>query len=183
MNQQNTLHAALFAALAATAGTWAHADRPLTGDLKLPKTRVSLERCMLAALKAHGGKVAKVELKVEKGVPVYEFDIQSPDGSQWDVECDANSGKITELEEEVQSATDAKFAAKAKVGEEQARRTVLDKHPGEIVEVEYEVEPDGKVSYEFDVVGKDGKEREVELDATSGEIVEDNEEIYQIGHE
>jgi uncharacterized membrane protein YkoI len=127
--------------------------------------------------------VVKLEMKMEKGVPVYEFDIESPDGRAWDIECDARSGKIVEVEEEVASAADAKFAAKTKVSEEQARQTALKRHPGEIVEVEYEIEPDGKASYEFDILTKDGKERKIEVDATTGEIVEDNEEIYQIGRE
>jgi uncharacterized membrane protein YkoI len=114
---------------------------------------------------------------------VYEFDIESLDGRAWDIECDANTGKIIEVEEEVASAADPKFAAKAKVSEEQARRIALQRYPGEIVEVEYEIEPDGKASYEFDIPTAGGRQRKVEVDATTGEIVEDNEEIYQIGQE
>ena len=148
----------------------------------LPKTKVSLERCLSAALQAHAGNVVKLEMKTEKGVPVYEFDIESSDGRAWDIECDAASGKIVEIEEEVKSAAAPAFAAKLKVNEEQARQIALKRHPGEIVEVEYEIEPDGKASYEFDIVAG-GKERKVEVDATSGEIVEDNEEFYQIGKE
>ena len=138
---------------------------------------------MTAALKIDAGVIRKVEMKVEKGVPVYEFDIVSKDGRAWDIECDGNTGKITEVEEEVASAADAKFAAKAKVDEKTARQTALARHPGEIVEVEYEIEPDGKASYEFDIVTTAGLEQKVEVDATSGEIVEDNQEIYQIGEE
>lgn len=149
----------------------------------LPKTRAGLEKCMTAALKARAGTVVKMELKMERGVPTYEFDIESKDGKAWDIECDGNTGKITEIEEEVASATDAQFAARMKVTEEQARKTALERHPGEIVEVEYEIEPDGAASYEFDIVTKDGKEHKVEVDATSGKIVEDNTELYQIGKE
>lgn len=149
----------------------------------LPKTKVSLEKCMTAALKTRAGTVVKMEMKMERGVPTYEFDIESKDGKAWDIECDGNTGKITEIEEELGSATDAQFAAKVKVTEEQARNTALERHPGEIVEVEYEIEPDGAASYEFDIVSKDGKEHKVEVDATSGKIVEDNTELYQIGKE
>jgi uncharacterized membrane protein YkoI len=178
-----TVHASLLTLVAAAVSTSAFAAQALSGDTVFPRTKVPLERCLSAALKAHTGKVVKLEMKMEKGVPVYEFDIESPDGRAWDIECDANTGKIIEVEEEVASAADPKFAAKTKVGEEQARRTALERHPGEIVEVEYEIEPDGKASYEFDIDTAGGKQRKVEVDATTGEIVEDNEEIYQIGEE
>jgi len=150
---------------------------------EIPKTKVSLDKCQAAALKVHSGNVVKVEIKMERGVPTYEFDIESPDGTAWDIECDGNTGKITEVEEEVPSPTHAKFAGKVKFTEEQARKVVLDKYPGKIVELEFEIEPDGAASYEYDVLMPDGKERKVEVDATTGKIVEDNLELHQIGKE
>jgi uncharacterized membrane protein YkoI len=161
----------------------ASAGQPLTADTQLPKTKVGLERCLRGALKAHAGTVVKLEMKMEKGVPTYEFDIESPDGRAWDIECNALTGKITEVEEEVASAAAAGFAEKVKVEEAQARGTALARHAGEVVEVEYEIEPDGAASYEFDIRMADGTEHKVEVDATTGQIVEDNEEIYQIGKE
>ena len=149
----------------------------------MPKSKVPIERCLEAALKVHQGTVVKMEIKSEKGEPVYEFDIESPDGRAWDIECSGRTGKIIEVEEEVDSASAPAFAAKMKVDEAQARETALAKHAGEIVEVEYEIEPDGKASYEFDIEMADGTERKVEVDATSGEIVEDNQEFFQIGKE
>ena len=150
---------------------------------EFPKTKVSIEKCVQAALKVKPGTIVKSELKIEKKVPMYEFDIESADGKAWDVECDANTGKIVEVEEEVKSADDAQFKAKTKVSEADARKTALDAYPGEIIEVEYEIEPDGAASYEFDIKTKDGKEMKVEVDATSGKIVEANSEVYQIGKE
>jgi uncharacterized membrane protein YkoI len=171
------------ALLLCTAGLIAlSATTPFAAEA-LPRTRAGLEKCMSAALKTHGGTVVKLEMKMERGVPTYEFDIESKDGKAWDIECDGNTGKITEVEEEVSSATEAQFAARLKVTEEQARKTALERHPGQIIEVEYEIEPDGAASYEFDIKMADGKERKVEVDATSGKIVEDNEELYQIGRE
>jgi len=174
---------ALFLLPAALACAAAHASDPITGTTALPRTKVTLERCLHAAAAVHGGTVVKLEMKNEKGVPTYEFDIESADGKAWDIECDGRTGKITEVEEEVSSAAAPGFAEKVRVDEEQARQSALARHPGEIVEVEYEIEPDGKASYELDIRTADGKERKVEVDATSGEIVEDNEEIYQIGRE
>lgn len=173
----------LLAVTATIAAVPGQSAQPLSADVDLPKTKVSLERCLQAALKVHAGTVVKLEMKVEKGVPTYEFDIESPDGRAWDIECDGLTGEITEVEEEVASAAAPGFAAKVKVDEAQARRIALARHPGKIIEVEYEIEPDGAASYEFDILTADGREHKVEVDATSGQIVEDNEELYQIGKE
>lgn len=149
----------------------------------LPKTKVPLERCVAAALEVRAGTIVKMEMKMERGEPVYEFDIESSDGRAWDVECSALTGKIVEVEEEVESPSAPAFAAKMKVSEAQAREIALKRHAGEIVEIEYEIESDGTPVYEIDILMADGKERKVEVSAITGEIVEDNEEIYQIGKE
>jgi uncharacterized membrane protein YkoI len=142
----------------------------------------SLGKCLSAALDKHDGKVIKVEYKSEKKVGIYEFDIETPDGKAWDIECNVKTGKITEVEEEVK-ADDAKFKTLAKVSEADARATALAAHPGEVVEVEYEIESDGKASYEFDILEADKEEIKVEVDATTGKIVEVSYENYQIGQE
>ena len=155
----------------------------LAADYKMPETKVPMETCMQAALVQHAGTVVKLELKVTKGTPIYEFDIESQDGKEWDIECDANTGQIVEIEQEVRSAEDPRFKAKVKISEAEARQIALKKYPGEIVEVEYEIEPNGDASYEFDIRTKGGKEMKVEVDATTGKIVEESEELYQIGKE
>lgn len=150
---------------------------------QFPKTEFGIEHCLHAALAEKNGGVVKVEFKMENNVPTYEFDIETPDGKAWDIECNTKTGKISEIEEEVKDADDAQFKGKLKISEEEARKIALAAHPGDIVEVEYEIEPDGAASYEFDIKGKDGKEIKVEVDATSGKIVEANSELYQIGKE
>lgn len=152
-------------------------------DTRAFKPKAGFEKCLKAALAVKPGDVIKVEAKTEKGVPVYEFDIVGPDGKAWDIECDGNTAKIIEIEQEVASADDAAFKAKVKVSEAEARKIALDKYPGEIVEVEYEIEPDGAASYEFDIKTADGKEWKVEVDATTGKIVEANPEYFQVGKE
>lgn len=147
-----------------------------------PKAYDSLGKCVKAALSKHDGKIVKLEAKSEKKELVYEFDIQSPDGTAWDIECSAKTGKVTEVEEEV-AAADPRFQALAKVTEAEAKATALAKHPGTVVEVEYELEPDGKASYEFDILEADHEEVKVEVDATTGKIVEVSYEVYQIGQE
>jgi len=142
----------------------------------------SLGKCVEKVLAKHDGKIVKLEYKMEKKVPVYEFDIKTADGKAWEVECNVKTAEVTELEEEVE-VNDAKFASKAKITEEQARATALAAHPGRIVEVEYEIESDGKVSYEIDIIEADNEEIKVEVDATTGKITEVGYENYQIGEE
>lgn len=148
-----------------------------------PKTQFSLEHCLHTVLAEKKGGVVKVELKTENNIPTYEFDIETPDGKAWDIECNSQTGKIGEIEQEVSSTEHPLFKAKMKISVEEARKTALAAHPGEVTELEYEIEPDGMASYEFDIKTKDGKKIKVEVDATSGKIVEANAQIYQIGKE
>ncbi len=147
-----------------------------------PAAYDSLGKCTKAALTKHEGKIVKVEYVTQKKIGFYEFDIESADGTAWDVTCNAKIGKITEVEQEVK-ADDAKFKAAAKVSEADAKATALAAHPGTLAETEYEVEADGKASYEFDITEADKEEIKVEVDATTGKIVEVSYENYQIGQE
>jgi uncharacterized membrane protein YkoI len=155
----------------------------MAGTEELPKTKVSMEVCMKAAQAKHEGEVVKLELKDERGVPTYEFEILAKDGKSWELECDANTGKITEEEQEVDNAEAQLFKQKAKISLEQAKDIALKAHPGQVVEVEYEIESNGDASYEFDIMTDKG-EVKLEVDAATGKIVEDNQkEYYQIGKE
>lgn len=140
-----------------------------------------METCMNAALARHPGRVISLEAEIEKGKPIYEFDIQGEDGKEWEVECDARSGKVLEEEHEVADANDPEFKAKSKITEAEARKTALERRPGEVVEVEYAIEADGNPSYEFDIKAPDGTEWEVEIDAVTGKVLEVEREVYQIG--
>jgi len=140
----------------------------------------NLSACAAAALKAQPGKIVKVEVKTEDKATVYEFDVQKSDGTSWDIECNAENGKVTEVEQEV-APTDAKWIAKAKVSEADAKAAALKAQPGTVVETEYEIEPNGSASYEFDIKGADGKEYKVEVDATTGKVVESSVETVQVG--
>lgn len=161
-----------------------------TGDVhaeafKTIKTTVSLEACLKTVLGRRPGKVVKVEYKTERHLPIYEFEIAAADGKTWEIECEAFDGNIVEEEQEVESAGDAIFKAKARIAEEDARQVALKAHPGgTVIETEYEIESNGDASYEFDVQMPDGAEIKLEVDATTGKITEDEEEeLYQIGQE
>jgi len=142
----------------------------------------SLGKCLKGAVKKYPGKVVKLEYKRERKIAVYEFDIETPDGKAWDVECTVKNSILTEFEEEVK-ADDPRFTALAKVTVEEAKATALAKYAGTVEEVEYELESDGKASYEIDILQADHDEVKVEIDATSGKIVEVSYESYQIGEE
>lgn len=155
--------------------TMANAGSPFTGKM---------ETCMKAALAKHPGDVLTLEAEISKGKAQYEFDIKGKDGKEWEVECDAKSGKVIEEEQEVANADDPAFKSKAKITQDEAKKTALAKYPGEVVDSELSIESDGNPSYEFDIKTKDGKEMEVEVDAMTGKLAEDpEEEIYQIGAE
>lgn len=139
-----------------------------------------LETCMKAALAKHPGAVISLEAELEAGKPSYEFDIKGADGKEWEIECDAKSGKLIEEEEEV-DAKDPRFTSKAKVSADDAKKAALAAVPGEVIESETSIEANGNPSYEFDIKTKDGKEMEVEVDAITGKVIETEEEIYQIG--
>lgn len=147
-----------------------------------PKAYDSLGKCVKAALSKHDGKIVKLEMKSENKQAMYEFDVESADGTAWDIECNVKTGIVTEVEQEVK-IDDAKFKALAKVSEADAKATALAAHPGTVVETEYELEPDGKASYEFDILEADKEEIKVEVDATTGKIVELSYEVYQVGQE
>lgn len=170
--------ALITAAVSSVLATSAWADH----ETIKPKAYDSLGKCVKAALSKHDGKIVKLEAKSEKKELVYEFDIESADGTAWDIECSAKTGKVTEVEQEVK-ADNEKFKALAKVSEADAKATALEAHKGTVVEVEYELEPDGKASYEFDILEDDNEEVKVEVDATTGKIAEVSYEVYQIGKE
>lgn len=149
----------------------------------IPKTKAGLETCLQVALAKMNGDVVKVEFKHEGKIPTYEIEIAGKDKTM-EYECNANTGKITEEEQEVDAIDHALFKAKAKISLEEAKTIALKAHPGEIVEMEFEIESNGNASYEFDIRQADGKEVKMEIDAATGAVVEDDQrEIYQIGKE
>lgn len=150
---------------------------------QLLRGKVPFENCMEAALGARPGMVIKVEMKREDGNPVYEFNIRDNQAQDWDVECNADSGEIIEIEREVTTPRHPAFRETMKVSEETARQTATDAYPGIIIETEYEIESNGRAVYEFDIRQEDGTEMKIEIDAATGKVHEANHEYWQIGYE
>lgn len=153
------------------------------GEPNIVHGEMPFETCLQAALDTRSGMVIKVEMKTEDERYVYEFDIRDNQARDWDIECEADTGEIIEIEREVTTPRHPDFQAWMKVSEAQAREAALEVYPGEIIEVEYEIEADGRAVYEFDIKQKSGVEMKVEIDAGTGEIHEANQEHWQIGYE
>jgi uncharacterized membrane protein YkoI len=147
----------------------------------MPKTNVSMETCLAAALDRHPGKVKELEFGLEDGEPHYEFEILTADGRETEVECSALTGKIVEVEWENENMDLDAFLEKARITPAQAREIALRSVPGRIVKMDLETTSTGVMSYEFEVRARSGEEVDVEIDAMSGKVIEIEVDIYEIG--
>jgi len=156
--------------------------------LELPARNFNLEQCLQAALAKYPGQVKSAELEVEAGVPHYEFKIKTlVDGKEWEVDCNANTGAIGEVERDVER-DDPAFKGVARIGVREALDAVAAQYPGMPMEVEFEVSPEGGAWYEITILQKNHRSIEVMVDAVSGRILgakdEGNElEIFAIGED
>ncbi len=166
---------ALAMAALLAAGTHVMAMEPM------PKTNVSMEICLAAALERHPGRVKELEFGLEDGEPHYEFEILTADGRETEVECSAMTGKIVEVEWENQNMDLDAFLEKARVFPAQARKTALRRVAGKIIKMDLETTSTGVMSYEFEVRTRDGKDVDVEIGAMSGQMIEVETDIYEIG--
>ena len=60
---------------------------------------LSLERILQIVRREFSGDIVEIQLELEDGALAYEFDILSPDGRLFEIEIDAATGKVLELEE------------------------------------------------------------------------------------
>lgn len=147
----------------------------------IPDTKVSMEDCLRAAQAMHPGEVKELEMSIEDGVPHYEFEIMTADGRETEVECDAMTGKIVEVEWENENMDLDAFLDKAKVSPSQARKIALRRVPGKVVKMDLETTSTGVMSYEFEIMARDGKEMDVEIDAMTGRVIEVETDVYELG--
>lgn len=141
----------------------------------------ALDACVNASLAKHPGKIVSLASETEDGKAQFELDIKGNDGMNWEVECDAVSGKINRIEREIDPGT-KEFKSKAKIRLDAAIKIALDKYPGQVRNIEYDQEDDGEISYEFIIETTDGKLIEIEVDAVSGKIAGYESIGYRIGH-
>ncbi len=143
----------------------------------------NLESCIAAIGQQKPGAMVKLEKVRGDNKTLYEFEIRDVNGFQWEFMCDAENGKIVEMESEVRSPESLSFRQGRRYTEEDAASIALKRFPGRIEEVEYEIEENGDPSYEFDIVDAQGKETKVEVSATNGKIIEIWQEDWEIGEE
>ena len=62
--------------------------------------RLTLEEARTIALREVTGTVLEEELDREDGVAVYSFEIRTDKGATWEIDIDAATGKVVELENE-----------------------------------------------------------------------------------
>lgn len=65
-----------------------------------PKVALDIEEARQIALKQVPGDITEEELEQEKGRWVYSFDIRPSSGPEMEVEIDANTGEVLEVEED-----------------------------------------------------------------------------------
>jgi uncharacterized membrane protein YkoI len=153
---------------------------------EIPKAAFSMEHCLQLVMNRYPAHVKSVEMESKSGRLKYEFEIKTVlGGVEWEVECSADTGEITQVERDVKPDDDA-FKDVARVSEEQALAIAVERVPGTVREIEYEVSPDGRAWYEFTLLLKDGTTTEVMVDAATGDILgvddeQDEGEFYRIG--
>ncbi len=90
--------AALGAAVFTLTKSERHHMRPVITDAEQHNSQMNA--CVKSALERHPGAVMEVELEKEDGKLNFDVDIQGKDGKNWEIECDATSGQVTEDGEE-----------------------------------------------------------------------------------
>ncbi|RJE89457.1 PepSY domain-containing protein [Paracoccus onubensis] len=61
---------------------------------------LSLDRILDILRKDFPGEIVEIQLELEDGILIYEFDILSPDGRLNEIEIEAATGRVLEVEEE-----------------------------------------------------------------------------------
>lgn len=60
--------------------------------------RITIQDAMNIALEQVPGQIVKVELETKNGLWIYEVDIINPQGTEYEVEVDVNTGGIIGIE-------------------------------------------------------------------------------------
>lgn len=169
-----------------TLGSLLAASAAQAQHFEIPKAAFSMEHCLQAVMNRFPSHVKSVEMESKNGRLSYEFEIKTVIGGvEWDVECSADTGEITQVERDVKP-DDAAFNDVARVSESDALAIAIGRVPGTLREIEYEVSPDGGAWYEFTLQLTDGTTTEVMVDAITGDVLgvddeRDEREFYRIG--
>lgn len=137
--------------------------------------------CLQSALEMQPGKVLAVKEETENEAKLYEFHIVATNGSRWQLECNAATGRVVEINHDIDVEKDqtqrADFDRMAWVDEAKAKDLALKKVPGQIIDVkrEFEMPRDNLYGtktpvFEVTVKSDKGEEVEVEINAMTGQV-------------
>lgn len=142
--------------------------------------KVSVEDCLDTVLDQLGGEAWHLEYESRGGVPIYEFVLHT-DQENYYVACDARTGTLAEVDVIVEE-DDARWQAAAKIDEDTATQTALDRYKGEVEEIKRLLLSSGGVAYEVDIeIPNANGEFNVYVDAVTGAISQVNHEYWEIG--
>jgi len=116
-------------------------------------------------------KKSRVKFEHDDGKLIYNVEFYT-DTKEYDYEINANTGKILEVDFEIEREfKDSSLLEKAKISEEEAQQIALEKVPGAseddlYLELDYD---DGKLIYEGEIL-YDSYEYEFEINAETGEM-------------
>lgn len=159
----------------------------LIGCTHTNKNALSLEEAQEIALQEVSGNVVKAKADRDDGIDYYDFTIIT-DNEKYEIEIDANSGKIikiekdddyeglnTNTESQTNQTTENANYNDAKITANEAQQKAMDRvGGGNLVKCELDYD-DGILKYEIEI--KNGnQEYDVDIDANTGEIIKFKEE-------
>ena len=153
----------------------------LTGCTNSSVEAISLDEAQEIALKAIDGKVTKAKKQRDDGIDYYDFEIIS-DNQKYEIEVDANTGKIIKNEKDTDYVPSSNEASQnnnsqaTTISIDEAQRIAMEKvgNNGYLVKCELDID-DGIQKYEIEI--KNGNiEYEIDIDAISGEIIKYEED-------
>ena len=153
----------------------------LTGCTNSSVEAISLDEAQEIALKAIDGKVTKAKKERDDGIDYYDFEIIS-DNQKYEIEVDANTGKIIKNEKDTDYVPSSNEASQnnnsqaTTISIDEAQRIAMEKvgNNGYLVKCELDID-DGIQKYEIEI--KNGNiEYELDIDAISGEIIKYEED-------
>lgn len=155
-------------------------DSPSASAQETASFSINTREDALSAVLAHAGlteeQVSRSEVKqdMENGRSIFEVEIVTVDGTEYDYELSAEDGSILSYDFDVEASfRQSPAAGTGIISEDQAKQAVLNRVPGALaVDVVLRLkEDDGRMEYEGKIVW-DNMEYEFTIDAYSGGLIE-----------
>ncbi|MBK3495516.1 PepSY domain-containing protein [Viridibacillus sp. YIM B01967] len=134
---------------------------------------LSSEEVSKKALSYVKGTVYKVELDKEKGIQVYEIDVQGENNKEYELKLDAKTGELLKKSMEISKVSNTNTSKKV-IGLAKAKEIALGSVKGSVNKAKLDQE-DG--IYEIEIV-KAGYEYDFDINAYTGKIVKKEQEKF-----